>query len=135
MTDAASATSLTDVWNNFLAVAGRLPIELKVALALGGMLLLILIIDGIRANLIGRKPQALHIVRVPHGFIHPTQRGAAQGKAPPTQAFKVKRVRKISRHKALRPSINRVSFGESPTSLDYQPSQPKSLREQIDAPL
>jgi hypothetical protein len=129
MTDAASAAGLGDVWNQFLAVAGRAPIEVKVGLALGGMLVLILVIDGIRANIFGpKKAQSLYIVREAHGAVRGPTTFAAKGLAVRANMPK-KSVRKLSSHKAMRPGINRVPLDLSEGYEVYQPVEVEAPRE------
>jgi hypothetical protein len=66
MTDASAAPGLPDVWTLFVAVVGRGPIQLKVGIALAALLAILMVIDGIRANLARRKPQTIEILREPH---------------------------------------------------------------------
>jgi len=151
MTDAAAAPDLTDVWNLFLAFFARQPTPLQVLSVLVALVALLMVIDGIRSNFFRRRQPA-----VEHNFSRPSvsaPHGVRMAAAPrkPMQTFKVKRVRKISRHKAPRPTIHRTTLGQAyvpaappvnrvvqglpPAPPVHQPSPPKSLREQIGAPL
>jgi hypothetical protein len=81
------------------------------------------VVDGIRANLKRRTPQALHIVREDYGAPRASQVFAAadsKAKVPPMRAFQPKRpARKPSPHTAPRPTINRIPR----ESAAYQPSE------------
>lgn len=134
MTDAATAPGLTDLWNLFLSVAARQPIELRVLGVLAVLLALVLIVDGIRANVRREKPVALHIERLPHTPTRAVQVRAAPPKTRTLKAFKVKQpARKTKSFKPPRPGINRVS-PEEPRNT-YQPSQGESVREEPEPPL
>lgn len=125
MTDAAAAPGLTDVWNLVLAVAARQPIQLRVLAVLGVLVALILIIDGIRANFRRTQPQALHIARMP--YERPRPAAAPVPGARRTLSFKAKRpVRKLSPHKAPRPSINRTL----PIATAFSAAEPEAPREE-----
>jgi len=122
MTDTASAPGLTDVWNLLLSVVGRQPIQVQVMIVLGALVVLIVLIDGVRANLRRRKPQDLLVVREP--YARPVQLAAPDPTSPAMRAFKVKRsARKLSPHKAPRPGINRVSLEQWPPTGVYQPTE------------
>jgi hypothetical protein len=134
MTDAAPAPALTDVWNLLLAVVGRQPIQLQVMIVLAALVVLIMIVDGVRANLFRRKPQDLLVVR--KAYERPRALAAPDGKSPPTRAFKTKRnAPKRSPHKAPRPQINRVPLEEPPQPAVYQPNEWLQPREEEAAPL
>jgi hypothetical protein len=122
MTDAIPAPGVTDVWNLVLAVLARQPLPLGVLIVLGAIVVLLMAIDGIRANLKRRQPQTLHIVREDYGPPRTGQVFAAtdKTKALPMRAFQPKRpVKRLSPHKAPRPVINRIPRD---TAL-YQPSE------------
>jgi hypothetical protein len=122
MTDASAAPGVTDVWNLVLAILERQPLPLRVLIVLGAIVVVLMAIDGIRANLKRRQPQTLHIVREDYGPPRPSQVFAAtdKTKAPPMRAFQPKRpVKRLSPHKAQRPAINRIPRD---TAL-YQPSE------------
>jgi hypothetical protein len=118
MTDAVSAPGLTEVWTLLVAVVGREPIQLQVALALVVILALLMLIDGVRANLMRRKPQALAIVRSPHvksvPYVVKTQA------ARPGRRLAVKTTPRPSKLRPPRPVINRIS---SERSVAYRSSR------------
>ena len=106
MTD-GTTPALTDVWNMLLAVIAREPLPLQVLIALLAIVALLMMIDGVRANLFRRKPEALAIIRDPHRNSVPYS--VPQSKAPPRPMHAAKRTaRRISKHKPTRPRINRV---------------------------
>lgn len=122
MTDAASAPGLTDVWTLLVSVIGRQPIQLQVLIVLGVLVALILIIDGVRANLFRKKPQDLFVVRP--AYERPRVLAAPDPKTPAMRAFKVKRrAAKPSPHKSPRPRINRISLEQWPRNPVHQPSE------------
>jgi hypothetical protein len=127
MTDAA-APGLTDVWNMLLAVVAREPVPLQVLIALLAIVALLMMIDGVRANLLRRKPEALAIIRDPHRSSVPYS--VPQSKAAPRPMHASKRTaRRIKKHKATRPRINRV-----PPVLSHEyeerAMQPSHVREE-----
>jgi hypothetical protein len=124
MTDAVAAPGLTDVWTLLVAVVGRGPIQLKVGVALAAVLAILMVIDGIRANLVRRKPQTIEILRQPHVRAMPF---AVKMQSPrPRRSLKTARARP-SKFSPPRPGIRRVPLegntyqGVDPPSEDPTP--------------
>src|SRR5690348_10624442 len=121
MTDANVAPGLTDVWTLFVSVVERQPIQIQVMIVLGALVALILIIDGVRANLFRKKPPDLVVVR--KAYERPRALAAPDPTVPAMRSFKVKRTTvKRNPHKPMRPTINRVPSEEPPQSPVYQPN-------------
>jgi hypothetical protein len=121
MTDAASAPTLNDVWNLFLVVADSEPIQLRVLCMLAVLVIVVLVIDGIRANLERAKPQSLHIFR--EGF-EPTRTSSGSARRLAQRPIWLQKVKvtpkKLSPFKPARPAINRLPGGNSGNTAAYQ---------------
>jgi hypothetical protein len=134
MTDAASAPTLNDVWNLFVVVADREPIQLRIFVVLVALVIVVLVIDGIRANLEKAKPQTLHVIREGFGPTRAPRGNMPRVTQPPTLVLRVKKAaKKPSPFKPARPLINRLPGGNSENSTEYH-LRPDT-RENADRPL
>ena len=129
MTDAFAAPGLTDVWTLLVAVVGRGPIQLKVGIALVAILAGLMVIDGIRANLVRRKPQTIEILREPHARSVPFVVKTQTARPGQRRSLKAASVRP-SKFSPPRPTIRRVpsaaSVGDAYHTVDEPSEDPTS---------
>jgi hypothetical protein len=124
MTDASSAPDLPAALSTVVASLASEPVGLKVALGLVVALVLLMIVDGLRANLVRKKPQGITILRDPHVRATPYAAKAEVPRARPRRDQKGP-----SKFSAPRPQIRRLP----PVAYDRGPSRTPSAGP--DAPL